>query len=203
MNATLIELLFTAGLVVAALGILYLLVMMVRARRERRSILRAMVPPLGLILAGMIVALSPALFTRLVPVDLGPHDQMVDGERHLTLTGWDRNDYSVIRSRPDTIVLQMANADVDDSTMSFLEGLSDLRELDLSFTRISDQGLMVILKLPKLEQLRLQDVAVTDDGFRAAIMPHPGLNKLILQGTKVSEELKQEWMAAQPGRMAL
>jgi len=41
-------------------------------------------------------------------------ERLVDGQAHLTLTGWDRDDYSVLQARPQTVVLQMANADVTD-----------------------------------------------------------------------------------------
>jgi hypothetical protein len=66
---------------------------------------------------------------------LGPLDKIVAGERHLTLTGWNQNDYAVIATRPDTIVLQMANADVTDQTLQFIKGMKNLRELDLRRVR--------------------------------------------------------------------
>src|SRR5262249_55609210 len=47
-------------------------------------------------------------------VSLGPREKIVDGERHITLTGWNEADYSILRQKPDTVVLQMANSDVDD-----------------------------------------------------------------------------------------
>src|SRR5262245_13175620 len=47
------------------------------------------VAPLAIIVLGLVVAGAPAAIDRLIPIDLGPRDKIVDGERHLTLTGWD------------------------------------------------------------------------------------------------------------------
>lgn len=198
-----IENVFAGGLLLAAGGLLYLVIATVRAGFRGTGVFKAAKTPLVITAVGLLVAFSPAIFTRLIPIDLGPYEQTVDGERHLTLTGWDRKDYSVIAARPDTVVLQMANEDVTDETMRHLEGLSKLRELDLSFTKITNDGLSVILSLPELERLRLQDVAITDDGFRKYVMPHPKLKQLVLQGTQVSEELKQQWSSETPDRMAM
>ena len=54
-----------------------------------------------------------------VSIDLGPREKIVDRELHVTLTGWNRNtaDYVVLRSKPDIVVLQMANPDVTDLAM--------------------------------------------------------------------------------------
>ena len=76
-----------------------------------------------------------------VRVDLGPRDKNVDGERHVTLTGWDRGDYSVLRLMPDVSVLQMANADVTDDVLEGLRGMKNLHELDLNGTQVTDAGL--------------------------------------------------------------
>ncbi|MBL8817503.1 MAG: hypothetical protein JNL58_15870 [Planctomyces sp.] len=198
-----IESVFAGGLLIAAFGLLYLVLAAIRARFRNTGVLKSTKTPLMVTAIGLFVAFSPAIFTRIVPIDLGPYEDTVDGERHLTLTGWDRKDYSVIASRPDTVVLQMANEDVSDETMKHLEGLKKLRELDLSFTKITDKGLSVLLNLPELERLRLQDVPITDNGFRTYVMPHPKLKQLVLQGTQVSEELKQQWLSENPERMAM
>src|SRR5262245_33337045 len=69
--------------------------------------------PLLVILLGAAVVATPAAVNRyqLYFLDLGPRDKMVDGERHVTLTGWDQEDYSIVRLMPDVVVLQMANPD--------------------------------------------------------------------------------------------
>ncbi len=212
------EQLFVLGLVISALGYLWLLVTAFReswkwgvgiilfaplillflAKHFRKAI-----APFNIVIAGLLITFSPALFSRLVPVDLGPHENVVNNELHLTLTGWDQKNYAVIARKPDTVVLQMANADVTDETLQYLDGLHKLRELDLSFSQVTDQGLSVIAKLPELETLFLQQVNMTDKGFEASLMNHPKLHQLNLSGTKVSPELIQKWMTDKPGRMAL
>jgi hypothetical protein len=72
----------------------------------------------GLVGAGVIVSLS--VYTRIVDdVDLGPSEKVVDGELHLTLTGWDQGGCGFLQHRLQAVVLQMANPDVSDATLSF------------------------------------------------------------------------------------
>jgi Leucine-rich repeat (LRR) protein len=163
---------------------------------------RARVPVIvGLL--GLLLLAGPPLVTRLVPVDLGPRDRLVDGEQHLTLTGWDRQDYGLLAERPDVVVLQMANADVTDDALLALPRFDRLRELDLNDTAISDAALAWVAALPALERLRLANTAITDAGFRSALVPHERLRELDLQGTAVTAETVSAWRAAAPGRRAL
>ena len=211
------EYLFVGGLVVSALGLVWLLLMAFQkhwswgvggllfppsllvfiARNFRQA-----KAPIGVVFAGLVLAFSPAIYTRMVPVDLGPHEAIVNGERHLTLTGWDRKDYSVIAFKPDTIVLQMANEDVKDKTMEYLKPLQQLRELDISFSEVTDEGLDVIAELPELQTLHIQGLKITDAGFKK-LMEHPKLTQINLTGTQVSADLVTEWMTSNPTRMAL
>src|SRR5262245_20822437 len=69
-------------------------------------------------------------------VSLGPREEVVNGEKHLTLTGWDEKDYSIIKYRDQTAVLQMANQDVTDEVVDLISGHGELKELDLSNTSI-------------------------------------------------------------------
>ncbi len=95
------------------------------------------ISPLVLFLIGLLIATSPALFTLFIPLDLGPFETMVDDHRHLTLTGWDRKDYSVLRFKPNVVVLQVANPDVTDESLESLHEVKGLEELDLSGTQVS------------------------------------------------------------------
>lgn len=157
--------------------------------------------PLGLMLAGLVIAAVPFLITRM-PIDLGPLDRQVSGERHLTLTGWDRKDYNVLSQCRDAAVLQMANPDVTDDTVALLAGFDRLRELDLNTSKVTDAGLATISRLPRLQTLRLRGTAITDIGFRTHILPMPSLKRLELRDTAVSAEAVQEWKAAAPDRRA-
>src|SRR3954453_3468422 len=78
---------------------------------------RARLPIVVMLVGGVITAAPYAVnYIQQRFLDLGERDKIVEGERHLTLTGWDKKDYGVLLARPDTVVLQMANADVTDAT---------------------------------------------------------------------------------------
>jgi hypothetical protein len=131
---------------------------------------------------------------------LGPWEKKVDGELHVTLTGWDGNDYSFLQSKPNTVVLQMANPDVTDSTLVYLKGMSQLRELDLSATQITDEGLAILAELPNLKELRLKGTKITDEGFRKYLATKESLQKLDLRDTNVVGKTKRAWKNAKEGR---
>ncbi len=159
--------------------------------------------PLTTLFLGLAVASFPPLYTRLTPVDLGPRETIVEGETHVTLTGWDRKDYSLLRQKPEIVVLQMANPDVTDATLDHLKEMKRLRELDLNDSGITDAGLVVLAGLPALESLRLRNTKVSDKGFAESLATRDGLRQLDLRGTGVSREAVQSWKDAKPGRRAL
>jgi len=159
--------------------------------------------PLGLFLLSLLVAATPALYTLFVTLDLKPRDKLVNGQRHLTLTGWNRKDYSLLKLNPDVVVLQMANPDVTDETIEALKGMKELQELDLNGTQVTDAGLRVLKDLPALAALRLARTKVTDQGFRDTLFSKGSLMNLDLSGTQVSRETLQAWHEAKPGRRGL
>jgi hypothetical protein len=160
--------------------------------------------PLLLVVLSLLVAATPAVYTKYVPLLRNPRDVIVEGERHVTLTGSDRKADSGFEIKPDTTVLQMANSpDVTDQTLESLRGLKLLKELDLNDTPITDAGLMILRDLPALERLRLARTKVTDKGFREALFDKDSLMQLDLQGTQVSRETMRAWRDAKPGRRVL
>jgi hypothetical protein len=160
--------------------------------------------PLLLIMLSLLVAATPAVYTKCVPLLRNPRDVIVEGERHVTLTGSDRKADSDFAMKPDTTVLQMANSpDVTDQTLESLRGLKLLKELDLNDTQVTDAGLIVLRDLPTLERLRLARTKVTDKGFREALFDKDSLMQLDLQGTQVGRETMRAWRDAKPGRRAL
>jgi hypothetical protein len=94
----------------------------------------------------------------------------------------------------------MANPDVTDETLRYLEGMEQLRELDLNDTAVTDGGLATLAKLPKLEWLRLRKTAITDQGFREHLFNKSSLMRLELTATKVASKTVREWKAAKPDR---
>jgi hypothetical protein len=164
---------------------------------------RAAALPAAVLAVGLFLLVLPAAYTRLAPIDLGPYEDIVNGERHLTLTGWDRTDYRVIQRKMDTVVLQMANADVTDETLSLLTGMPNLRELDVSHSQVTDNGLAHLAELP-LQTLRLMNCPqVTDAGFRAVLVEHPSLKEVDVRGTQISAEAIREWRKADRTRRAM
>jgi Leucine-rich repeat (LRR) protein len=156
-----------------------------------------------LLVLAVLIATVPAVYILLVQVDLGPRDRNVDGKRHVTLTGWDRDDYAVLRLLPDVSVLQMANADVTDHVIAGLGGMKNLEELDLNGTQVTDAGLGIIRDLPALATLRLARTKITDKGFRDFLSSKESLMQLDLQHTQVSRDTVKTWRAGNPDRKAL
>ena len=97
MDDTYANYIYLAGLAVITVGCLGLII---RAFRHWRKGLL----PLGLIGLGLVIMGFPPAYELLVPIDLGSVEKLVDGERHLTLTGWDRKDYALLGSKRDVVV---------------------------------------------------------------------------------------------------
>ncbi len=128
---------------------------------------------------------------------------LVNGQRHLTLTGWDRDDYAVLRLEPDVVLLQMANPDVTDETLESLTGMKALQELDLNGTQVTDAGLKILKELPSLVRLHLARTKITDRGFNEVLSAKDSIMKLDLSGTPVSREATKAWHDAKSGRLVL
>ena len=190
----LFEFLFYAGLLVLAAGSIWLLS---RTARGKWSF----GPPVLLMIAGLAAMVTPAVYTRFVlNVDLGPRNALVSGERHITLTGWDQDNYGVLEAFPETVVLQMANPDVTDETLKHLQGMANLRELDLNDTQITDAGLEHLSRLTGLQTLKLRATKITDAGFDQWLTRLPELSRLDLRETIVSLDTVEKWKEASKGR---
>ena len=215
----LVPYIFLAGLVLFALGVILLLVAAFRTRiwwglgiiafppvaigffAKHSS--RSLAPSL-LMFFGVVMTAGPSLYTKYKPVDLGPRAAVVNGELHLTLTGWDRKDYSVLRGRSSAVVLQMANNDVSDATLDELTSMRGLRELDLNNTKVTDAGLKAFREqFPALESLKLSGTSVSDLGLNEYLAPMESLKQLDLRGTKVTGDAVKAWKDAKPGRRVL
>jgi hypothetical protein len=156
-------------------------------------------PLLVLVLAGLIFATPYALsYYERKFGKLAPYEQIVAGELRITVTGVPAFDYSTLQSRPDVVVLQMANPDVTDETLDYLAGMAQLRNLDLNGTQITDEGLKRLADLPRLQELRLARTRITDAGFLTHLAPKESLRRLDLTGTAVKGKTKRDWKKAMP-----
>ena len=206
------------GIALAGLAWVWLLV---RAFRERRSwgIGSLVFPPLGFVFAGrypqkgraplglflvcLLVAALPAIYTLTVPPDTSAREREVGGEKHITLTGSDPKTAPDLKEKRDTVVLQMANPEVNDESLEALKGMKLLQELDLNGSQVTDAGLEILKDLPALAKLRMARTKITDKGFRSALFAKESLMELDLRGTDVSRETTQAWRDAKPGRRVL
>lgn len=148
---------------------------------------------LGLVMAGGTIAINRLVVNRL---SLGPREKVVDGELHITLTGWDRSDYSPLEQKKETVVLQMGNPDVVDETLDHLSGMTRLRELDLNDSKITDKGLQKIAGLPALRILRVRGTAVTDEGFVEYLLTKETMREIDARETAISSKTLREWKSA-------
>jgi hypothetical protein len=184
----------TAIFFVPPLALVYLLV----------SFRRTWGPACVLLLGAGVVAIPYGIkYYQQQFVDLGERQKVVDGELHVTLTGWNKDDYSILERLPDTVVLQMANPDVTDNTLKYVNGMTRLRELDLNDSQVTDAGLGQLRRLANLQQLRLRKTKITDAGFRSTLAPMESLLKVEVTGTGVKGKTLREWKKAKPGRVYL
>ena len=162
----------------------------------RHAALPGLLLLLGVAMAGGTVGVNLYLAHH---IDLGPREKIVDGERHITITGWDNppEDYALLETKPDIVVLQMSNPDVTDATLQYLVGLSELQELDLNDTQITDDGLALIAQLPRLRILRLRGTQVTDEGFQQHLMNKDSLRQLDVRETSIASKSVRKWKSAQ------
>lgn len=160
--------------------------------------------PFWLMMIGAVFVGVPFVINAVASqIDLGPREKTVDGELHVTLTGWDQSDYSVLRARPNMVVLQMANADVTDETLEFLRDMQQLKELDVNDTQITDKGLSILKQLPALASLRLRGTKITDAGFQSELAGKESLMELDVRETPVESKTMRTWKNAREGRKYL
>jgi hypothetical protein len=157
--------------------------------------------PLVLILAGLLTGALPFAFSHGLELlmGLGERERIIAGERHLVLTGWDRPDYSILNSRTDVVVLEMANPNVDDETLKLLLPLTNLRELTLNDSLISDAGLQLLRQLPALESLRIARTKITKDGIVEFLADPPAkLKELDVSGNSIPASALRKWKNQEP-----
>jgi len=165
---------------------------------------RRVLAPLLLMLFGAGLVATPFLMTHYVqPLWRNPWEKTVDGELHVTLTGLTDFDYKSLQHRPPIAVLQMANPDVNDATLDFLADQSQIYELDLNDTQITDAGLAKLQSLPKLKTLRLKNTKVTDDGFKQFLAPRDELIELDVRETDIPGATLRNWKKAKAERKFL
>ena len=152
--------------------------------------------PVLLLLAGMCVGAVPFAYSHGFELifGLGERERIIDGERHLVLTGWDRPDYSILQIRTDTAVLEIANANVTDATLELLLPFKKLKELTLNDSTVTDAGLSTLRQLPALQRLRLARTKITSEGMTEFLATPPeGLIEIDVSGNSIPTSILRKW----------
>jgi len=190
--------LILAGLGMATAGLLWSLARGLAVAFGRRQARRLLVP-LALLGGGLVVGAVPfaaqTVYLRLV--GLGERERVIDGARAVTLTGWDRDDYSILATKTDVAILEMGNPDVTDQTLELLADHAALRELTLNDSDVSDVGLATLARLPALETLRIARTRVTPEGLRRFLdAPPPNLRQIDVSGNSIPTAILRQWKNA-------
>ena len=189
-----------AGLLAATVGFVWLVgrgLVVLLGRREARALL----VPLALLGGGLVLGATPFVYQRAYQaiVGFGERERVIDGERAITLTDWDRDDYSLLAERPDTVILEMGNPDVTDETLEPLLEMPRLRELTLNDSQVGDAGLATLARLPALEALRLARTKVTPEGLKRFLETPPANLRLIdVSGNGIPTRILRAWKNAAP-----
>ena len=186
------------GALAATAGCLWVLArgVAVAARRRRP---RQLLPPLVLLMTGLVLGALPLAVQRisLAIVGLGERERWIDGDRAVILTGWDRGGYDLLLDKPDIVILEMGNPDVTDTTLAVLKRLPRLRELTLNDSSVTDAGLATLAGLPALETLRLARTRITPEGLRRFLdAPPPRLSRLDVSGNGIPTGILRQWKNA-------
>ena len=187
-----------AGLATVAVGIAWAsfrgLGVLLRRMPARRLLL-----PFALLGVGLVMGLAPFVAQRayLAVVGLGERERVIDGERALNLTGWDRPGYGILAEKSDVAILELGNPDVTDATLELLAGLPQLRELTLNDTAVTDAGLATLARLPQLESLRIARTKITPEGVQRFLdSPPPRLRQIDVSGNEVPTAILRRWKNA-------
>jgi hypothetical protein len=186
------------GLVSVLVAMTWLFLLAIRWRLVWQKAKR----PLILLAIGTVTFMGTIAANRLIvaTIGLGPLETMVGAERHITLTGWDGTDYGLLKHVPDVVVLQIANNDVTDETLNYLVGMTQLKELDLNDSQITDAGLEILAQLPALEIVRIRGTLVTDKGFGAWLAAKESLIQIDARDTAIASKSLRDWKALDKDR---
>ena len=100
---------------------------------------------------------------------------------------------AVIRDAHNTVIAVDLRASwVGDSDLAGLAGISTLKRLDLSETRISDHGLRELKNAPAIADLNLRYAELITDQGVAALRTWKHLQRLNLEGTKITDSALQQ-----------
>ena len=106
-----------------------------------------------------------------------------------------------VRSKRDNVsmvwAVQFSPKKFDAEFLKYLNGVSNVEEIDLAGTNFTDADLKSLPALPKLVGLGLSRTQVTDQGIKQLLLDRrekfPRLEFIVAEGTNVSDELVQQF----------
>lgn len=163
-----------AGATFLLLGLIWLLVVAFKTGFIKKALLPVLVVLLGAVIA-LFVPAKGLFFPKPIQTT-GVTEKKTDAqgnvEERLTLTGAKRDEYAKLKAAKYAVV-QWANADVTDDDAAALVEQSELRELDLSNSQVSDATLEKLAKMPKLTKLFASKTKMTADGVKKHVLDNP------------------------------
>jgi Leucine-rich repeat (LRR) protein len=93
---------------------------------------------------------------------------------------------AALKENPNPRQLFLSSNKVTDLSLSYLSRLTNLEDLDVSFSQITDQGLSKLLELQSLKSLVLQNTQITNLGLRP-LREFSRLESISLDMTKITD----------------
>lgn len=162
------------GAAVLVVGVVWLLLVAFKTGFLKKALL-----PVLVVLFGVAIALfvpAKGLFFPKPIQTTGVTEKKTDAqgnvEERLTLTGAKPEEYVKLKSAKYAVV-QWANADVTDDDAAALTAQTELRELDLSNSQVSDATLEKLVASPKLTKLFASKTKMTADGVKKHVLDNP------------------------------
>ncbi|MBP8132230.1 MAG: hypothetical protein KA184_21840, partial [Candidatus Hydrogenedentes bacterium] len=97
----------------------------------------------------------------------------------------------------DLHTLVLVGEHITDATLGYVRGLSYLRGLELSYTKVTDQGLTNLREMRLLQQIKLVDISMSDMGF-AEFDNCKDVNYLYIDGANITNRCMTRLRALKP-----
>ncbi len=171
--------------------------------------LKALLPVL-VILIGAAVALFIPAYNRIFPPPTdtkGKEEQKKTEEgvmeERLTLTGAKREEYAKLVGKKFAVI-QWANADVTDDDAATLSDQTELREVKLNDSQVTNATLERLMKLPKLTKLYVARTKITPDAVVRLVFDNPAskVDEIDIGGLNVPGKAVRDWKNADKTRKA-
>lgn len=167
--------LLAVGGALLLVGLLWLMVVAFRTGFLKKALLPVLVVLLGVITAGFIPVYNTVYKPPVQTTAQEEKKTTASGqvEERITLTGAVRDEYAKLKAGSKYAVIQWANADVTDEDAAVLADQTELREVDLSNSQVTDATLERLVKLPKLTRLYAAKTKMTADGVKKLVLDNP------------------------------